>query len=47
MLNPYSWEVNNNSGITAYVDTMYAVTEVNPLDLEWEERAAKTLLGEE
>ena len=46
ILNPYEWSVNGKSGTTAYVDTMYAVCELNPLDLEWEKREADTLLGE-
>lgn len=35
ILNPYEWNVRGESGIKAYLDTMYAVIEENELDLKW------------
>lgn len=48
-LNPYEWESpdGNSSGVSAYLATMYAVTEVNPLDEIWEAKEAESLLGEQ
>lgn len=37
IINPYEWHVNDNSGIKAYVNTMYVIIEENELDLKWAE----------
>jgi hypothetical protein len=47
-VNPFPWESPDGKfGISAYVDTMYAVTEVNPLDEIWEQREAESLFASE
>jgi hypothetical protein len=35
IVNPYHWEVRGESGIKAYVQTMYVVIEENELDIKW------------
>jgi hypothetical protein len=46
IVNPFPWEsTDGKSGISAYVDTMYAVTEVNPLDELWDTREAESRLN--
>lgn len=47
IINPHEWKNQGRSGVSAYLDNMYAVTETNPLDEEWEDREAATLLGSE
>ena len=47
MINPFEWKTpDGRTGVSAYLDTMYAVTVVNPLDLIWEEKAANSLYGD-
>jgi hypothetical protein len=35
ILNPFRWTVNENSGVKAYVQTMYAVIDENSLDVKY------------
>lgn len=35
ILNPYRWTVREDSGVKAYVQTMYVVIDENALDLKW------------
>lgn len=35
IINPYRWEVRGESGVKAYVQTMYVVIEENELDIKW------------
>lgn len=35
IVNPYRWEVRGETGIKAYVQTMYVVIEENELDIKW------------
>jgi hypothetical protein len=37
ILNPYSWDVDGNEGIKAYLDTLYVIIEENFLDLKYED----------
>ena len=36
-INPYVWEVNGNSGVKAYLGTMYVTIAEDPLDAKYEE----------
>jgi len=46
-LSPWVWSYQNKQGISAYLEVMYAVTEDNPLDTEWDDRFAATLFDDE
>lgn len=35
---PYHWEVNGKTGVTAYLRTLYATLEEDPLEMEYENR---------
>ena len=35
ILNPYEWEVRGETGVKAYLQTMYVVIEENELDIKW------------
>ena len=34
-INPYQWEVNGNSGVKAYLGTMYVTIQEDPLDAKY------------
>ena len=36
-INPYVWEVNGNSGVKAYLSTMYVTIAEDPLDAKYED----------
>lgn len=36
-ITPYHWEVNDNSGVKAYLRTMFVTIYVDPLELKYEE----------
>lgn len=46
-IGPYIWTYQGKSGISAYLEVLYAVTEENPLDVLWEERMGGTILDAE
>jgi len=35
ILNPYEWEVRGETGVKAYLQTMYVVIEEDELDIKW------------
>ena len=39
-INPYQWEVNGNSGVKAYLGTMYVTIQEDPLDAKYSEEVA-------
>lgn len=41
IINPYHWDVNDKTGIKAYVQVMYVVIEENHLDTKWAEYTAE------
>ncbi len=46
IINPYLWSVNNQSGVKAYCNTMYAVIEENELDLKYANMEAEQHIGD-
>jgi hypothetical protein len=36
-INPYVWEVNGNSGVKAYLGTMYVTIAEDPLDAKYDD----------
>jgi len=40
IVNPYAWEVQGETGIKAYCQTMYVVIEENELDIKWANMSA-------